>query len=260
MMNDYISYQELPALMGIEKGDIILLSSDITDLYIQCRKHGEKLDLNILIDKFQEAIGPEGTLLIPTYNWGFCKGKTFDYRKTPSKTGVIGDTALKRDDFRRTKHPIYSFAVWGKDADYLCSLDDIESFGPQSPFAYLEQHHGKNAFIGGASLRNCFTYIHYMEQKLNAPYRFSKKFRAPYIDNSGKETEQEYAMYVRDLDLDVVCAPDPFVDILYAKQLVKSGYINGVLYEIIRFDDVTPIIEKDIISNRSKNLCTYKGQ
>ena len=99
-----------------------------------------------------------------------------------------------------------------------------------------------------------------MEQKLNAPYRFSKKFRAPYIDNSGKETEQEYAMYVRDLDLDVVCAPDPFVDILYAKQLVKSGYINGVLYEIIRFDDVTPIIEKDIISNRSKNLCTYKGQ
>ena len=142
-MSDYISYQELPALMGIEKGDIILLSSDITDLYIQCRKHGEKLDLNVLLDKFQEAIGPEGTLLIPTYNWGFCKGKTFDYKNSPSKTGVIGDTALKRKDFRRTKHPIYSFAVWGKDIDYLCSLDDVESFGPNSPFAYLEKNHGK---------------------------------------------------------------------------------------------------------------------
>ena len=237
-MSDYISYQELPALMGIEKGDIILLSSDITDLYIQCRKHGEKLDLNVLLDKFQEAIGPEGTLLIPTYNWGFCKGKTFDYKNSPSKTGVIGDTALKRKDFRRTKHPIYSFAVWGKDIDYLCSLDDVESFGPNSPFAYLEKNHGKNAFIGGASLRNCFTYIH----------------------QEGKESEQEYAMYVRDLDIDVVCAPDPFVDILYEQHLVKSGYINGVLYEIINFDDVTPIIEKDILYNRSKNLCTYKGQ
>lgn len=99
-----------------------------------------------------------------------------------------------------------------------------------------------------------------MEQKLGAPYRFSKMFRASYIDQNGKESEQEYAMYVRDLDLDVVCAPNPFVDILYANHLVKSGYINGVLYEIINFDDVTPVIANDILSNRSKNLCTYKGQ
>ena len=111
-MSKYISYQELPSLMGLEKGDIVLLSSDITDLYIQCKKNGEKLDLNILLDKFQEAIGEEGTLLIPTYNWIFCEGRTFDYKKTPSKTGVIGDAALKRKDFKRTKHPIYSFAVW----------------------------------------------------------------------------------------------------------------------------------------------------
>ena len=49
---EYISYQELPTLMGLEKGDIVLLSSDITDLFIQCKKHGEKFDIDILLDKF----------------------------------------------------------------------------------------------------------------------------------------------------------------------------------------------------------------
>lgn len=258
-MTEYISYQKLPSILKIEKGDVILLTSDITDLFLQCQENGEIMDVNILLDNFQEAIGEEGTLLIPTYNWGFCQGKAFDYKKTPSKTGAIGNAALRRKDFTRTKHPIYSFAVWGKDAVKLAEMDNIESFGPDSPFAYLEQVDAKNVFIG-ASLRNSFTYIHYIEQKLKAPYRFSKVFRSHYIDQDKVDTVRDYSMYVRDLDLDVVCAPNPFVDILYANQVVQHGLINGVPYEVIRFSEVTPYIQNDILYNRSKNLCKYKGQ
>lgn len=258
-MAEYISYQKLPSILKIEKGDVILLTSDITDLFLQCQENGEFMDVNILLDNFQEAIGEEGTLLIPTYNWGFCQGKAFDYKKTPSKTGAIGNAALRRKDFTRTKHPIYSFAVWGKDAVKLAEMDNIESFGPDSPFAYLEQVDAKNVFIG-ASLRNSFTYIHYIEQKLKAPYRFSKVFRSHYIDQDKVDTVRDYSMYVRDLDLDVVCAPNPFVDILYANQVVQHGLINGVPYEVIRFSEVTPYIQNDILYNRSKNLCKYKGQ
>ena len=171
-MSDYISYKKIPSVLKIEKGDVILLTSDITDLFLQCQENGEIMDVNILLDNFQEAIGEEGTLLVPTYNWGFCQGKDFDYKKTPSKTGAIGNAALRRKDFTRTKHPIYSFAVWGKDAVKLAAMDNIESFGPDSPFAYLEQVNAKNVFIG-ASLRNSFTYIRYIEQKLGAKYRYS---------------------------------------------------------------------------------------
>lgn len=258
-MAEYISYQKLPSILKIEKGDVILLTSDITDLFLQCQENGEIMDVNILLDNFQEAIGEEGTLLIPTYNWGFCQGKAFDYKKTPSKTGAIGNAALRRKDFTRTKHPIYSFAVWGKDAVKLAEMDNIESFGPDSPFAYLEQVDAKNVFIG-ASLRNSFTYIHYIEQKLKAPYRFSKVFRSHYIDQDKVDTVRDYSMYVRDLDLEVVCAPNPFVDTLYANQVVQHGLINGVPYEVIRFSEVTPYIQNDILYNRSKNLCKYKGQ
>ena len=258
-MSDYISYKKIPSVLKIEKGDVILLTSDITDLFLQCQENGEIMDVNILLDNFQEAIGEEGTLLVPTYNWGFCQGKAFDYKKTPSKTGAIGNAALRRKDFTRTKHPIYSFAVWGKDAVKLAEMDNIESFGPDSPFAYLEQVNAKNVFIG-ASLRNSFTYIHYIEQKLGAKYRYSKKFKSHYIDQNEVDTVKEYAMYVRDLDLGVVCAPDPFVDTLYANHIVQHGHINGVPYEVIRFNDVTPFIQEDILHNKSKNLCRYHGQ
>lgn len=258
-MSDYISYKMIPSVLKIEKSDVVLLTSDITDLFLQCQDNGEILDVNILLDHFQEAIGEEGTLLIPTYNWGFCQGKPFDYKKTPSKTGAIGNAALRRNDFIRTKHPIYSFAVWGKDADKLVAMDNIESFGADSPFAYLEQVNAKNVFIG-ASLRNSFTYIHYIEQKLGAKYRYSKMFKSHYIDQNKVDTIKEYAMYVRDLDLGVVCAPDPFVDTLYANHIVQHGLINGVPFEVIRFNDVTPFIQDDILHNNSKNLCRYYGQ
>ena len=258
-MSDYISYKMIPSVLKIEKGDVVLLTSDITDLFLQCQDNGEILDVNILLDHFQEAIGEEGTLLIPTYNWGFCQGKPFDYKKTPSKTGAIGNAALRRNDFIRTKHPIYSFAVWGKDADKLVAMENIESFGADSPFAYLEQVNAKNVFIG-ASLRNSFTYIHYIEQKLGAKYRYSKMFKSHYIDQNKVDTIKEYAMYVRDLDLGVVCAPDPFVDTLYANHIVQHGLINGVPFEVIRFNDVTPFIQDDILHNNSKNLCRYYGQ
>ena len=259
-MAEYISYQKLPETMGIRKGDTILLTSDITDLFLQCQTHGEHFDPNILLDKFQEAIGEEGTLLIPTYNWGFCQGKTFDYRKTPSKTGALGNAALRRKDFLRTRHPIYSFAVWGKDAAYLHEMKNVESFGADSPFAYLENVNAKNVFVGTASIRNSFTYIHYIEQQLGATYRFSKVFRSHYVDEDGKDTEKEYAMYVRNLDLDVVCTPDPFVDELYDNRVVQSRIFNGVPYEVIRFSDVTPYIKNDILHNRSRKLCRFKGQ
>ncbi len=258
-MAEYVSYKEIPSILGIERKDVVLLTSDITDLFLQCQEHGESFDANILINRFQEAIGKDGTLLIPTYNWGFCQGKTFDYKKTPSKTGAISNAALRRKDFKRTKHPIYSFAVWGKDTDYLYSLNNIESFGPDSPFAYLETVNAKNVFIG-ASLRNSFTYIHYIEQKLGASYRYSKTFKSHYVDETGEDSVREYAMYVRDLERNVVCAPDPFVDDLYIHQVVKSGNINHVPFEVIKFSDVTPFIENDILNHRSKNLCKFDGQ
>ena len=81
-----------------------------------------------------------------------------------------------------------------------------------------------------------------------------------YIDENNKDSIRDYSMYVRYLDKNIVYAPDPFVDELYANHIVTSGYTNGILYEVINFKDVTPFIEKDILYNRSKKICIFDGQ
>ena len=121
--------EEIIEAFEIKKGDVVFISSDILRMLCLGIELNCPVDLNHFIDLLTDKIGPTGTLLFPTYNWDFCKGKTFDYYKTPSKTGSLGNVALKHAGFKRTRHPIYSFAVWGKDQDYLCSLKNVHSFG-----------------------------------------------------------------------------------------------------------------------------------
>ena len=136
-MRLYIELKDYPKYMGIQKGDIVLISSDAKLMLYDALAHRKPLDLNSFIDGLIDAVGEDGTVIFPTYNWGFCKGETFDYLHTPCKTGVLGKIALGRKDFKRTKHPIYSFAVYGKHQKYLCDLDNLDSFGMYSPFGFF---------------------------------------------------------------------------------------------------------------------------
>ena len=95
----------------------------------------------------------------------FCIGKEYDIRSDKSETGSLSKVALQRSDFRRTKHPIYSFAVSGKDREKLLSLDDQSGWGPNSLFAYFHKSGAKNLFIG-IDYKNGFTFDHYFEEKI----------------------------------------------------------------------------------------------
>ena len=106
----------------IRKGDKIIITSDILKILIQFKKKKINFDPNNLIDILKKKIGKKGTLLIPTFNWDFCKGKTFNFHNTPSQSGALGNVALKRKDFLRSFNPIYSFAVTGKDKKKICNL------------------------------------------------------------------------------------------------------------------------------------------
>ena len=169
---EYISYLELPKHWGLASGDSVLLSSDIMQLTFTTIRNGERFDRDKFLEAILDTIGPEGTLLIPTFNWDFCHGETFDYKTTPCKTGTLGTIALKNPAFRRTQHPLYSFAVAGRDQQLLCAMQNTSSFGADSPFGYLERCHGKNVLID-LHYTDCFTFVHYMEEQCGVnTYRF----------------------------------------------------------------------------------------
>ncbi len=258
-MKDYISYQEiLGQIEDIQKGDIVYVVSDVLALSLACRENGEKFDIQKFIDTLLLKVGATGTIVIPTFNWGFCKGETFDRKKTVSKTGAIGNAALKREDFRRSKHPIYSFAIWGKDKNMLADKDYKDGFGKDSIFEYLYEKKAKALVIGLPTLQG-LTFIHYVEQCVGVPYRYSKDFTAGYIDETGVETTKTYAMYVRDLDMDPkhIDGFRPLGEILEKLGVSKTYIYNQVPFHVVDLDNMYTITKMDIILNDSKNMYVY---
>lgn len=247
--------------LGVREGDVLFVSSDITRLIWNIQYvTTEEISVNMIIDAFQGIIGINGTLIFPTYNWGFCKGETWNYHKTKCLTGALGIVALKRADFKRTQHPIYSFAVWGKDQELLCNMTNTSSFGADSPFAYFEHQQAKNLIID-VPLNHCFTFVHYVEQQSGiATYRYEKNFTAGYVDRDGNESIRTYSMFVRDLDLDVENILEPIEQQMLGENVAKRATVYGVPITLIDMRKSRDLILEDIINNRSRKICKYIGQ
>lgn len=258
-MGDYVRLRDIPEYFGLNKGDSVWIASDAKRLIYSCIEHGDDRDLNVLIDGVIDRIGPEGTILIPTFNWDFCKGKTFDRKKTPCKTGIIGKTALAREDFIRTRHPIYSFAVWGKDAKMLADMDNKSSFGADSPFTYCRDNNTKNVFID-VECQHSYTFVHYVEELCGVPYRYLKDFTADYIDYDGSVTKRTYSMNVRDLDMDIFVTIFPFEEEFTRAGAARRYTVNDIPMKTISMGDTYEMIKKDVLENKSRKICTYKGQ
>jgi aminoglycoside 3-N-acetyltransferase len=256
---DYFPFSTSIRELDINEGDILLVSSDILNLLIDLKYQENIIDPNYIIDNLQKIVGSEGTLLFPTYNWDFCRGFPFDYFKTPSMTGSLSSAALKRKDFKRTKHPIYSFAVWGQYQDLLYSMNNTDSFGIDSPFDFLYRQHGKNLIID-VDYQNCFTFAHYVEECVGVAYRYIKKFSAVYIDEQSKEEEKIFSMYVRNLEMETEHNSNPIGELLEDKGIAKRKQINNIPFIIVDLYHAFDVIKEDIINNSSRKLVVYKGQ
>lgn len=246
---------------GIKRGDVLLVSSDVSQVILNLcggveyfNKKTAKKICNDIIDTLQHLIGIEGTLLFPTYNWMWCKGKPFIYEKTLGETGALGNVALKRDDFKRTKHPIYSFAVWGKDMNMLSNLENIDSWGLDSAFNYLYVNKAKNLFI---DVIDFYTFTHFVEESVGVDYRYIKEFRANYVINN-VISERVYTMYVRNLNLNFENSSVKLLKLLENSSCLNYFECLDVKCGIIDMYKSFDIIKKDIINNNSKNLIKYK--
>ncbi|MCR4739687.1 MAG: AAC(3) family N-acetyltransferase [Lachnospiraceae bacterium] len=259
-MSEYIRIAELAGKLGLHRGQQLFVTSDVKQLLYLMIENNDDTDLNILIDGIMDIIGPEGSLVFPTFNWAFCKGTPYDHYRTPCKTGSLGKTALKRDDFERTLHPIYSFAVWGKCKEDMVKIDNKSSFGADSPFTYMMEHDFDNLFID-KDLQHSFVFVHYVEEQNGpVPYRYLKDFTADYTDKNGITTRRTYSMNVRDLDLDVENRIYPYEPEFIEKGVMRRFYINGLEFKLINLRGSYDIIAEDVKHNRSRKLCSYIGQ
>ena len=243
---------------GIGKGDTVYVISDMLSLAKECRNRGERIKPDDVIDELKRLVGEEGNLLFPTFNWDFCKGVMFDYNSTPSKTGSLSKAALNREEFIRTRHPLYSFAVWGRNAQDFYNIDVPNSFGKGTIFEMMDSLDAKALVIGIPALSG-LTYIHHIEAMVGVPYRYEKSFTGDYKDREGNVRQASYTMYVRDLDMDPrhINGFEPLEKIMLDKGIIRQINFGECPISSMTVKDTFEPVKDDILNNDSKNMYTY---
>lgn len=185
------------AASGISEGDVVLLHSSSSRTLSTFRAHSESLSLANLLDSFLTAIGSTGTLLLPTFNFGFCEGQGFSYVTTPSKMGALTEFARLDPRFRRTTHPVYSFAVSGRHTEAFVALTNVSALSDDGPFGLLRRLRGKIAVLD-LDDQNSMTMYHHIEEVMNVDYRYLKPFNGSYTDERQVTTNRTYSLFVWD--------------------------------------------------------------
>lgn len=249
----------LKGLNWIEPGDCVYVVSDMLEPAKAVKARGGKLVLGEIIDCLQTLVGQTGTLLFPAFNWDFCKGVGFDYRKTPARTGALPKEALRRSDFARTAHPLYSFAVWGAHKEELLENHAPDAFGEGTIFELLYRWEAKVLVIGMSALAGT-TYIHHVEQIVGVPYRYQKEFTADYTDAAGNCEKRTYRMYVRDLEMDPrhIDGFRPLEEKMRGEGTIQTWYYESAPVHLVKVRDLDEAVRRDILENDSRNMYIYR--
>lgn len=252
--------------IGIVEGDTIQFSIDLSRLLmLAMREYGytgvEGRDefLYEITDCIKNSVGKDGTILVPSFTWMFNEGKIYRRKDTPSEVGSYSNWLLKKGcDFVRTRHPIHSFLVWGKDQNYYTSLNNVDSWGEDSPFAHFANSSAKLVVCDMPTL-HALTIFHYVEERLEVPYKYTKSFKGYYIDYDGKESERVITMYVRDLDL----VPEWYFafeeDFFRSMNSAKYASFGDISFACFAFRDIVRSISDDLIRNNGKNCIKIEG-
>ena len=150
---------------GVRPGGVLLVHSALSSL-----GHVPG-GADTVIDALLEALGPSGTLLLPTLSYLFVTetSPTFNVVTTPTNLGAIPAAALRRTGAVRSLHPTHSVAALGSRATELTRDHylDTTPVGEHSPFRLLRNVGGQVAFLGCGT--RCNTSIHGVEELLPTP-------------------------------------------------------------------------------------------
>ena len=204
--------------LNIEEGDGLLVHSAIQFLG---RPSG---GIGMYLDAILKVIGEDGTIAVPTFNFGFAKGERYDPETTPSQgMGTFSEYVRQQPDAKRTRHPMQSLAIIGQYAEDLASRDTRSAFDPGSAFERLLDLDFKLLLLGADE--RAISIFHYSEQRAQVPYRYWKDFPGQIRSEAGWE-EHTYRMYVRDMDLNPQLTLKPVVALMKARQQWHSLQLN----------------------------------
>ena len=181
---------------GIKHGDNIFLH---VDALVTAFLDGKSLEkkTNTLINGIIDSIGPNGTLVLPTFTYSSTKNQPYDPATTPSEVGIVTEHFRKFKNVLRSFNPIFSVASIGKLSKNFQKSSTSDCFGEGTCFDLMYKNNFWIITLGCSFDR--ITFIHYVDQFNNVSYRYFKNFNSLIFQGS-KQIKSNIDYFVRDLD------------------------------------------------------------
>jgi aminoglycoside 3-N-acetyltransferase len=212
-------------LLGVQQSDCLFVHSSLRALGKFVPKRVPE-GFNGLLQVLLEAAGKMGTIIVPTFNFSFCKGKAYDLQNTPCEgMGAFSEFVRKHPSSIRSRHPFQSVAAVGALAREIGAAQSRTAFSSGSAFDIMLRNNCKILFFGVNFVE---TFVHVAEERANVSYRFWKTFTADFIDN-GVSNEISVDFFARKLDL----VPEPKIDndklgrIMREKKIIKTETLGA---------------------------------
>ena len=141
----------------------------------------------VLLETLLEAVGAEGTIVVPTYTFSFCRQELFDVQTTPTNGGPWSPSAgflefvRRQPAAKRSGDPIHSVCALGRYAEQLIEGLPQTCFGADSIHDRLHRLGAKVCMVG-LDLDEA-TFQHHVEEMVGVPFRFKKLFTGIIREN-----------------------------------------------------------------------------
>ncbi len=107
--------------LNIKKNDKIIIHSNLACIN-QFLLTDKNDCANFFFEFLKKYIGKKGSIIIPTYNYDFTKKKKFNHKFTKSQVGFFGNYLLKKHYKRRTRDPIFSHLIFGRNSNAFFNI------------------------------------------------------------------------------------------------------------------------------------------
>lgn len=243
-------WEEILGILDITCGDTVYLGIDMGRIPLP--RYNATLDRNamrareqrwcqFLLNVLADAIGPQGTLLAPTFSYAYAReGTPYHHESSPSEAGPMTEYFRSQPETVRSFHPLNSISGLGPNARPI--LEDVgkAGYGCMSPFSRLRAYRTKFLCLGvpiGISL----THAHHLEHMYGVNHMYHKIYTTPTYRN-GKPESGPWLCFVRYLG---GAGVEPRIGNLEGRLrglgLIKETHFLGQPMQSVRVDDVEDV-------------------
>ena len=246
--------------LGVGEGMIVLVHSSLSSIGWVC---GGAVGVVLALE---QALGAGGTLVMPTHSgdlsdpadwsnppvpqawWQSIRDNmpAYDRLMTPTRgIGTIAEVFRRQSEVRRSLHPNYSFAAWGRESEYIASGEKLDySMDLDSPLGRLYELDAHVLLLGAGHESN--TSLHLAEYLADVGATSHVDCFAPVR----RRGVRQWARY-RDIDFDC----DDFEDIGAAFEAAgrcQIGRVGNAAAKLMRQKDLVSFAVDWMREHRSR--------